>query len=56
MSDTVIRDSDPSVERDDLLIEAQPFLKVLASIITRLHNSDQTNESPIVDDETQLEV
>ena len=53
MSDTVIRDSDPSVEREDMLIEAQPFLKALAGIIARLNSSNPTGKTAATEDETQ---
>ena len=55
MSGTVIRDSDPSVEREDLLIEAQPFLKALAAIIARLNSSNPTDITSATEDETQSE-
>ena len=55
VSETVIRDSDPAVEREDLLIEAQPFLKVLAAIITRLNSGNQIESSDTTEDEAQSE-
>ncbi|MEO8396113.1 MAG: hypothetical protein ABI700_24175 [Chloroflexota bacterium] len=55
VSETILQDSKPPIEDEELLIEAHPFLQVLAEIVQRLRRETQPDAAEPAEDKPETD-